>query len=909
MRYFLLLSSILLLSASGCSMLGLDAFEYPSCVDDNDCGRASDDCHVFVCDYETYTCVEEDLDADSDGSNPVRCGGEDCDDSDPYTYFGADELCDGVDNNCDGVPDNVPIDPAQCGSEEEDLPSIDPTLPGTICSPVAVATGSLHSCALYRDGSAACWGGNLLGELGRPGEQLIGAVSVPSLASFDQIVGGRQFTCGRHDGAITCWGARAAIGFSPGPEEGGGSFGPVRGLFGTTLIAAGDTHACAIVEGGELWCWGRSMSGALAGDERGRMESMDPVRIEDVEDAVHVAAGVHLSCAVTADGEVHCWGDNCCGSLGDGAAPRECNPCERPPCGACSDVMAENRARVAQVDDIDNAVQVAAGDRFACALLSDGEGTVACWGDNHYGQLGCDPDSCGDFSAVPRQVAGISGVVQISAGLGAHVCALFESGAVRCWGANQLGQLGNARTSEMETPVAVQGIDDALGISVGEGHSCALRPGHVECWGVGGSRQLGDGRERGLLDGSPRPVSASLLANVVQITGSMWGTCFRLPNLEVRCAGSDHHGELGGDGQPEAPDRLGTPTPAFGRSNVVDQCQGMTHSCVIARPDLDALDMCEADAPSTEPPRTEVHCFGDDMQGQLGDGDGGQGEVAGLDDAVQLACGQHHVCALRANGQVACWGQNIRCQLTTDQPRASVGRCEPEQSDVPVLVERVRGATSIVAGELHTCVTTVEGVFCWGDNLYSQLGRGPQVDETELEEPLPGGETLDDLGLVEGLPEGESIISMAAGGGTTCVVVESGDLYCWGAELAQRPSYAFAEATLVPEVFTAEQVAMAATSACVRLVTGRVQCLGGNAFGELGVANPDGTSYTVDSAAPLDVESVTDARLIGCGDHHCCATRTSGETVCWGSNTEGQLANDAASNDPSPPGSTVDMLD
>jgi len=185
-------------------------------------------------------------------------------------------------------------------------------------------------------------------------------------------------------------------------------------------------------------------------------------------------------------------------------------------------------------------------------------------------------------------------------------------------------------------------------------------------------------------------------------------------------------------------------------------------------------------------------------------------------------------------------------------------------------------------------------------------------DEEEEPEPDEPPDSLDDIGFVEGLPEEQVVLSIAAGGNTTCVVVEMGDLYCWGAELSQRPSFAFYEATLMPDVFTVEQVAMTSSSVCVRLVTGRVQCFGGNAFGELGNAQlPEEGGEpipTVDSVTPVDVASVTDARLIGCGYRHCCAVRTSGTTVCWGTNIDGQLGIDSDLGGPFPPVSAVDML-
>jgi alpha-tubulin suppressor-like RCC1 family protein len=85
-------------------------------------------------------------------------------------------------------------------------------------------------------------------------------------------------------------------------------------------------------------------------------------------------------------------------------------------------------------------------------------------------------------------------VVAVSAG-DRHTCAVTADGGVRCWGANDTGQLGDGTDAGRATPVPVAGLTSPIETVVaGEGHSCAVTAGHrAWCWGVNGGGQLGDG--------------------------------------------------------------------------------------------------------------------------------------------------------------------------------------------------------------------------------------------------------------------------------------------------------------------------------------------------------------------------------------------------------------------------------
>ena len=182
---------------------------------------------------------------------------------------------------------------------------------------------------------------------------------------------------------------------------------------------------------------------------------------------------------------------------------------------------------------------ISAGTNHTCAVTS--AGPVECWGYNAHGELG---DGTTTERLIASDVSGLSsGVVAISAGA-SHTCALTSAGAVKCWGYNGYGQLGDGTTTNRLTAVEVSGLSSGVvAISAAGSHACALTSaGAVTCWGDNAYGELGDGTTTN----RSVPVAVSgLSSGVVAISAGYQHTCALTSAGAAKCWGFNAHGELG----------------------------------------------------------------------------------------------------------------------------------------------------------------------------------------------------------------------------------------------------------------------------------------------------------------------------------------------------------------------------
>jgi cysteine-rich repeat protein len=488
------------------------------CDDGN--GEETDDC--------INTCVMA-----SCGDGAVHAGVEDCDDGndvetddcltgcipascgDGYTQEGVEPCDDGNQDNSDACTSACEL-PA-CGDgflqmnagevcDDGNLVDGDGCESTCVVTPgaIAIAAGGHHTCAVTLDGEVRCWGANALGQLGKPGiAQDIGDNEQPS--TLDPVV-----------------------------------------LSGTALgITAGFVHTCALIEGGDVQCWGLGSSGQLGyGNTNTIGNDEDPAEAGTVAFpgiAIQVVAGTEHTCVLLQGGAVRCWGSGSVGKLGLGN----------------TNFIGDNElpSSVGAVNLGGPATQIAVGAVHTCALMDDGD--VFCWGSNTAGQLGHgNTNIIGDnetpLSAGPVAIG--APATQIAAGW-EHTCVVTEQNHVKCWGSGANGRLGYGNTNtigdnELPSSVGTVNLDGDLAVelAIGQTHSCALLDdGGVRCWGAGDLGQLGlqstvtigDNEQPSLV----APIDIGYPATVIS---SFYGhTCVILDINAVRCWGRNIDGQLG----------------------------------------------------------------------------------------------------------------------------------------------------------------------------------------------------------------------------------------------------------------------------------------------------------------------------------------------------------------------------
>ncbi len=358
----------------------------------------------------------------------------------------------------------------------------------------ALAPGDTSTCVLQKRGGLDCWGLNDEGQLGdgttvdslkgRPVKWITNAKALAVSAGHGCALLAR--------GAIQCWGRNDSGQLGNGTLIDSTRPVAVTGMRRATALAAGEEHGCALLAGGTVQCWGENFYGDLGNGSNVR--SAVPVTVVGLRTATAVTTGNAGSCALLASGEVRCWGANLYGQLGDGTTTDSNTP--------------------VSVSGITSATAIAAGAHFNCALLAGG--SVECWGHGGNGELGNGSSWPYADSSVPVPVMGISTAVAITAGA-YHACAVLQDGSAQCWGYNNYGQLGDDTTtvSASNFPLTVTAISSPVRLAAGYWHTCALlADGAMRCWGRDDQGQLGNRQRNNLPNRSP--------LNVIGTPGVEW---------------------------------------------------------------------------------------------------------------------------------------------------------------------------------------------------------------------------------------------------------------------------------------------------------------------------------------------------------------------------------------------------
>jgi alpha-tubulin suppressor-like RCC1 family protein len=302
----------------------------------------------------------------------------------------------------------------------------------------------------------------------------------------------------------------------------------------------------------------------------------------------------------------------------------------------------------------------------------------------------------------------------------ASACGLANDGTLLCWGG-----------SALQTPEPVEGVDSAVGVTIGSPQTCAIRPGgSVVCWS----------------DYEP-PTPVPDLCGATALAVSVGTRCAVVSDGRVLCWGGLNEtvfGKAASESPVAVPGVTGATAVAAGASG---------YACALIS---DGSVMCwgggprGADRPGIQPapvPEIEdaVALAGSgeafpDMCALLADGgvtcwsrSAAPARVTSVENVISLAHGPAHDCVILADGSALCWGQNMDGQL---------GNGTQENSASPVVVEGLSGATSVAVNGVgsslgESCALLEDGsARCWGSNGRGQLGNGTFTDSSTPVEVL-----------------------------------------------------------------------------------------------------------------------------------------------------------------------------
>jgi alpha-tubulin suppressor-like RCC1 family protein len=323
---------------------------------------------------------------------------------------------------------------------------------------------------------------------------------------------------------------------------------------------------------------------------------------------------------------------------------------------------------------------------------------------------------------------------------------------VGAWGYNGSGQLGNGSMTTSRVAVPVSGLSGVTAIAAGGEHSLALMSnGTVMAWGNNREGQLGNGTTTN----SRVPVIVSGLAGVTAIAAGKEHSLALLNNGTVLAWGGNEDGQLGN----------GKTT----KSTSVVAVKGLTGVTEIAAGGQFSLARMS---------NGTVMAWGAGEQGQLGNGKRAKSAVPvavrSLTGVSAISAGREHALALLTNGTVMSWGSNQERQLgipaevkiIKEEEQEFLEETEAENSDIPVQVQSVSGATGVSAGGEHSLALLGDGeVLAWGANHSGQLGNGTQEGASNLPSAV-GGLT--------------GVTSISAGERHSLALLSGGSVVAWG---------------------------------------------------------------------------------------------------------------------------------
>lgn len=346
------------------------------------------------------------------------------------------------------------------------------------------------------------------------------------------------------DGKLRCWGANGSgqCGFDAGfykeltqPKE-------VPGLSNVTMVAATGGTTCVLLQDGTVKCFGGNGVGQLGRNlDPDNLAHPTPELVTGITAATFVAGGSGGTfCAIVAGGEIKCWGGNFYGQIGDGTSGTGTN--KKAPVSVCAPGSTTTACTKAT-----GAKFVAGGDRHTCAIFAGDQ--VGCWGENDDGECGQTPSAP---QVYPKLVPGLTATFLTA---GNSVSCAASAGGAKCWGSNGIaGRIGNCDTSsnDFAVPQSVgasadckQLLSGVTAVSTHDESVCSVANGAVKCWGTNSGGQLGDGNATASQSYAASTAIASGAGFVASGGGANYAIVVDGANRDVRCWGSESDSQCG----------------------------------------------------------------------------------------------------------------------------------------------------------------------------------------------------------------------------------------------------------------------------------------------------------------------------------------------------------------------------
>ena len=671
-------------------------------------------------------------------------------------------------------------------------------------------------------------------------------------------------------------------------------------------IASGRDHTCALYENKKIKCWGYNGFGQLGlGHTHVIGDNESPVSqgfVDVGSDVLQVSLGEYHTCALLEDKSVKCWGYNSNGQLGLGHR-NSIGDDEKP-------------SSISSLNLGESIRQIVTGHRFTCALTESGK--VKCWGANNYGQLGLGHtntigDQEGETSSSFSSVNLGSRAMKLSSGH-SHICTLLQEGRVRCWGLNNIGQLGYGHVENIgddEHPFVSGNVSvgqKVLDIALGYYHTCTLlEDKSVKCWGNNGSGQLGQGYSSSHIGDNEYPSSIgsiNLGSTAKSIYAGYYFSCALMESDELKCWGSNGSGQFG-LGRTRSDYNSVTTVPIGG--DIIYLSLGAYHIYVLFKDG-------------------SIRSWGENNRGQLGFGHTqniGDDESITLPDPPILGGEGSPLIARFTYGSDTRVSNTINFDASDSYSDSSISSYSWNFGDMSATQTGQKVSHTFIASGSYTVTLTVTDSSNQTDTFSQVLkikmsNRPPffsvpsQAFHTHLSETT--AIELMSAKDSDGNPLTYTLVRSPARGTLSNCLGGTTDLICdYVPDLNSRENVQFTykanDGTLdSEEVFTVFldvklprspiiQISLGREYTCVLFQNKKVSCWGRNYYGQLGLGH---TEDIGDTEAPLfrdyahvgEQESVNvggNVLQISSGSFHTCALLESGDIRCWGGNYWGQL--------------------